>query len=303
MRTAIAILVLAASASTVAAQGAPGGLGDFQKLNSSGGVLEFNIETGRVDRISGNPAEVELIPPDPSKPALVVRASEMRFRYENEDSEPEGLVLTGNVRVRHPQGDITADSGDWNGQTGELNFKGNPVVMKRQTGGDLTAPEITFNTVSGKLTAKGGFKLVNMPLSGTPAAPEAKVESPYLFVPADIKDWPGFLTRLNEQGASADPSPGRQILAQLRPEVRKQLGNITTRQTPNAATQEVIVKELNGVLDEVDLYDADAWKGVALDADGQALLEKGAKMNKGELIRFNRRLIEAAYPDYIVRKE
>jgi hypothetical protein len=275
---------------------------NFRLLNASGNRLDFNFDTGRIDGIHGG-AEIELIPADPASPPMRIKGNDITFKYAEGSEEPEVLVLTGNVNVTHPQGNIVADRGEWNRRTGDLNFQGSPAVLKRKDGGDLTAPKITFNMETGQMSAEGGFQIKNMPLAGMGGAPGGgkQDQSPFLLSAKDVTDWPALLGGVKRQGAAAEPSPGKQILAQFDPKLRQQFNNVVSDKAPNASTQGELVKALNRALRSKTLYNADAWKGIEVPADAQALLKKGS-LSSEEVVQLNRRLLEAAYPGAIAPK-
>lgn len=293
---------------TLAAFGQEGGgqTSEFRLLNATGSQLAFNLDTGQVEGIKGGDAgaELELIPADPARPPMRVRANDIGFKYSGDSTEPDTLLLNGNVNVNHPQGNIVAQKGEWDRRSGALVFHGNPVVLKRKEGGDLSAPTVTFNMETGQMTAEGGFQLRNMPLTGVSGAGGSKQEtqSPYLLTVKDVKDWPALIGSVKRQAAGAAPAPGKQVLAQFDPKLRQQFNSVTDTQTPNQSTQADLVKALNRALREKDLYDAEAWKGIDLGPDAGELLKKES-LSSEEVVRLNRRLLEAAYPDAITRRD
>ncbi|MDX9974740.1 MAG: hypothetical protein RBU21_17270 [FCB group bacterium] len=302
MKRILCTVLLAGWALAAAGQESGGEPSNFRFLNADGASLELNFETGVIEKIHG-PAELELIPSDPSSPPMVVKGNEITFRYAEGNSEPEVLVLVGNVSVSHPRGNILADNGEWNRRTGNLVFEGKPATLKLKEGGDLIAQKITFNMDTGQMSAEGGFQLRKVPLSGMSGTPGAssKEQSAYLLTAKDVTDWPTLIGGVKKQAAADGPSPGKQIMAQFDPALRKQFSNVVDDKAPNASTQSELVKALNKALKAKSLYDAEAWKGVELPADAQELAKKEERSAE-EVVKLNRRLIEAAYPGAIAPK-
>lgn len=302
MKRFVCTVLLAGWALAAAGQEGGGQPSNFRLLNASGNRLDFNFETGRIDGIHGG-AELELIPADPASPPMRVKGDDITFQYAEGSQEPEVLVLTGNVNVTHPQGNIIAAKGEWNRRTGDLVFQGSPATLKRKDGGDLSAPKITFNMETGQMSAEGGFQITNMPLSSMSGAPGAgKAEQGGALLTAkDVTDWPALIGGVKRQAAADAPSPGKQIMAQFDPALRKQFNNVVDDKAPNASTQSELVKALNRALKAKTLYDAEAWKGIELPADAQALLAKETR-TADEVVKLNRRLLEAAYPGAIAPK-
>ena len=67
------------------------------------------------------------------------------------------------------------------------------------------------------------------------------------------------------------------------------------------ALAEQLRGELNGLLARRDLYDEAAWQGVRLDGEARELRDEGVEeLSDERLARFNRKLLEAAFSDYLM---
>jgi lipopolysaccharide export system protein LptA len=300
MRRFVWTATLAAWAAAASAQMLPGGSGDdFKTANVQADAASMNFETRQIDWLRGN-AYIELIPATPDKPTLKIRAQEITFEYAGDATQPSSIVMTGGVNVDQPPYVIQSDRAEWQGS--KMILTGNPVTVKDEKGGTYRGSKMTFDQGTGKLDI-ADLKIVDMQLGGAAGGAASKEKaSPYLFSVADIKDFQGLLGKLKAQGEGKDPSPGKQLLARLGEKDRADLARAAALENPNAGTRQHIVGKLNNALDD-NLYDAEAWKGIEIGAEAEALLKKGKSITPAERIQLNRRLLEAAYPDAIARRE
>jgi len=117
----------------------------------------------------------------------------------------------------------------------------------------------------------------------------------------DVLDW-GGLARRFEVHADASASPVHRVWERLSPALQRRIEAIPKGGVPDRKSRELLLAELNAVLEERDLYDAALWEDTALNGESHELLEIGlARLSGRETTRFNRLLLEAAFPDAIAR--
>ena len=125
------------------------------------------------------------------------------------------------------------------------------------------------------------------------------------FTPGDILDSRTFLEKVESQQARSQPSPGKQLWSQFSGDFKTRIADKDEAEAPRPRRDSLdlrLPEELNRVLANRELYAAAAWKGVRLDAETQALLKRGVEqLDDDELVRLNRLLLEAAFPESIVR--
>jgi ABC-type transport system involved in multi-copper enzyme maturation permease subunit len=116
-----------------------------------------------------------------------------------------------------------------------------------------------------------------------------------------ILDWNGLVASIAEQRAADKPSPGRRIWSLASEELQQAID----RQNEPPAEEfpiewrSTVLDGLNDVLDKPDLYDATAWQSVRLNPEARELLNARNKPQGDDIVRLNRLLFEAAYPDSI----
>ena len=118
----------------------------------------------------------------------------------------------------------------------------------------------------------------------------------------DVLDWPGIATEFKMHASADAPSPVQQIWDRLSPTLQRRLLLVPQDKAPDRRSRELLVGELNAVLEEGDLYDAEIWRHAALNGESKKLLGVGLdNLTKREMTRFNRLLLEAALPSQIAR--
>ena len=269
-------------------------LGDYDalRLDRVGryeGFLDFRIES------FSEGVDITLLSEDPAKKPLPISADRMTFTWPEGKARPSRIELEGKVIIEHPQAAVRAEAADWDFEKGLLVFTGDPI-LRGEDGQQIQAEKVVLNFREDRLTMYGARadKLYIGAASGAAAKSRAA-----LLDAGDILDWPGFLNTIKAQGAAAEASPGKQIATLLDAEAR---GFITT--LPPATLLEhtdKLLQQINRVMTSPDLYDAAAWKGIALDAPTRALLEQDA-LSAADQARLNRALLEAAYPDVIQKR-
>jgi len=125
------------------------------------------------------------------------------------------------------------------------------------------------------------------------------------FSPADIIDSQTFLEKVRRQQSLPQPSPGKQVWNNFDAafEARASDPDDEEPRRPRRDSLDVrLSNELNRLLENRELYDPAAWKNVRLDSEADALVKRGVKqLSDDELLRLNRLLLEAAFPESIVR--
>ena len=123
----------------------------------------------------------------------------------------------------------------------------------------------------------------------------------YFLRSDDVLDWAGLAGRFNVH-ADAGPSPVQRVWERLSPALQRRIEAVPQGHTPDRKSRGLLIAELNAVFEERDLYDDALWEHTTLNGESHKLLEKGLPHLSGrEATRFNRLLLEAAFPDEIAR--
>jgi hypothetical protein len=118
----------------------------------------------------------------------------------------------------------------------------------------------------------------------------------------DVTDWKQLAREFHAE--SAEPSPARRIWALMKPEAKGFVTNLLQAQWPDKYIKGQVAEELNRLLVQTDLYDADAWRGVTLPSDVSQLLEASpAKLSTADRCRLNSHLLAAAFPNLLTKPE
>jgi hypothetical protein len=120
----------------------------------------------------------------------------------------------------------------------------------------------------------------------------------------DILDWKRFMAKLQQEGKSSHPSPGRRIWELMGQEIRKAVAEIASMQYPYAYIKTQVTDELSNLLQRRDFYTTSTWKDVTLPEEAQDLLKRGiAELNEPQLWRLNCLLLESAFPGEFVKSD
>lgn len=120
--------------------------------------------------------------------------------------------------------------------------------------------------------------------------------------PDHVRDWPGLATELRARGVEANPSAAKRLWERFSPALQRRLQVMPVDGPLDKKSRGLLIDEINAVIEERDFYNADAWRGVALSPDAQGLLGKGlSNLSARDVARFNRLLLEAAFPEYVAR--
>lgn len=250
---------------------------------------------GRIESFSDG-VNIVLLSDDPNKEALPISANRMSFTWPEGETKPSRIVIEGKVAIDHPKGRVKAEKADWDFETGILTFTGNPV-MDVGEGGELRGDKVILSFDENRLEILG-LRADRLQLSGVDGGQGGKAAALELQE-SDVRNWDGFLAKMKEQAAATEASPGKQIIASLKPEVQELIKTLPA--SALLENRDKVLKEINRVLTNPGLYDEAAWQGITLDDETRALLGE-SDLSAPDQARLNRALIEAAYPDFIAKR-
>ncbi|MCC6698461.1 MAG: phospho-N-acetylmuramoyl-pentapeptide-transferase [Candidatus Hydrogenedentes bacterium] len=116
----------------------------------------------------------------------------------------------------------------------------------------------------------------------------------------DILDWPAFAAMLRQAPSSEAPTPAGRVVSFLPESTRNLVAETANGSAWDAEQKSEVLQGMETVLRRQDLYDTTLWEGVPLTEEGNMLLRYGtAKLTEREVLRLNRLLLEAAFPDVI----
>jgi len=283
LATAMALVSLAAGA-----QG-----GDFRYIRFNDGNTELDAELFRVTTITDG-ADITLSADrEGLGDRMRIRANTINIRYVGDTRELETVDLNQNVIVEHPDFTVTAAEGAWNFVTGKVVFQGNPVLTSPEIG-EITGDTIRYDANSGKVNVLNTRSRDFIPVAG------AEQSTPGKLTISDIQDWPALITQLQQAIASEDLTPGKRVIASMDQRVADLLPGVDNTEPPSETNQGQMVQQLNRVLENPNLYSAEAWSGRAVPAEAEELINRGpANLSPAEVVLLNRRLLEAAFPGAI----
>jgi hypothetical protein len=127
-------------------------------------------------------------------------------------------------------------------------------------------------------------------------------ETAYRFQRNEFRNGPEFLQFLSAQETSKTPTAAQRIWSRLPDSLRHRLHVVS----PTNVNEQIEVlrdvrSEFNGMVDSKDLYDPKLWPPNSLTGEGRRLAERGwDHLSTEEQHRFNRLLIDAALPDFVL---
>ncbi|MEA3365236.1 MAG: hypothetical protein U9Q79_06300 [Candidatus Hydrogenedentes bacterium] len=242
--------------------------------------------------------ELTLFPLNPDEMPLKIKANEIVFAWDpGVQSGPEKVDLTGQVRVDGEIGVISSESASLDIVNDRLVFDQKVAVDSEQFSG-LTASHLIYYLETGDIEMTD-VTADRVPIEGMGGETEAR--DPMLLTVGDVKDWNGIIAAIKAQVAADSPSPGKRLISLLPEEARAQFNALAPDAQLTDDMKQDFVEQLNDVLEKKDFYAPAAWEGITLPEPVQALVN--AKPEAGsELIKMNRGLFEAAYPQFIVAK-
>jgi hypothetical protein len=127
-------------------------------------------------------------------------------------------------------------------------------------------------------------------------------ETAYRFQRNEFRNGPEFLHFLASQATVKTPSAAQRIWSRLPESLRHRLEVVSpTNVNEQLEVLRDVRSEFNGMVDNKDLYDPKLWPANSLTGEGRRLAERGfANLSADEQRRFNRLLIDAAFPDYVL---
>src|SRR5580698_877315 len=127
-------------------------------------------------------------------------------------------------------------------------------------------------------------------------------ESAARFQRNEFRNGPEFLKYLASLETSHDATAARRIWSRLPDSVRHRLRDASSENVNDQVEILFAIRgELNGMLGNKDLYDTSLWTPRMMTPEAKRLQERGAaNLSDEDLRRFNRLLIDAAFPDYIL---
>lgn len=288
--TLFTLILFTLAAATAFAQGGADG---YDVMSVKAGLMKGNFNTGQMDSLTGG-AHIVLKASDGSKPDMPIKASAITFTWKEGQTTPALIKMEGNVDIRHPEAKITAQRADWDLESGDLVFTGNPVMDSPALKG-LRAEKISINLNTGAYELVQG-EVDEAPLEGMSNGGDAPI--PGELVEGDVTDWAGFINTIKAQSQAEGPNPGKQVLGQLDEQTRGLLQDVDTPAL--LENKAAILKKLNGVIRRPGMFDREAWEsqGVTLSDEIEALLDIDPQTPEQQA-RQNRLLLDAAYPNLI----
>ena len=255
-------------------------MGGYNMMDIKAGRLEGTLDP-TIDHMTGG-VVLRLYAAPPDRPSVTIQARTMEFDWPVGSSSFKSIIMTGNVRIDHPEADVRAERADWDFEKGLLIFTGNPVMnsdMFEGMRGERMVLNFEANT----------FDVDEMEAKGIPMKGSA---NPALLTADDLRDWPGWIRLIKEQADSEAPSPGRQLdyltRGKLKAATEEQL----------LATPDSMIKQLNELLQLGAFYSEEAWRNIALPDEAAQLLQQES-LDVPSRTRLNRLLLVAAYPNHV----
>jgi hypothetical protein len=127
-------------------------------------------------------------------------------------------------------------------------------------------------------------------------------ETAYRFQRNEFRNGPEFLQLLASQETAKSPSAARKVYSRLPESLRHRLHSVSpTNVNEQLDVLSEIRGQFNGMIDNKDLYDPKLWPSNSLTGEGRRLADRGYDdLSTDEHRRFNRLLIDAAFPDFVL---
>jgi hypothetical protein len=118
-----------------------------------------------------------------------------------------------------------------------------------------------------------------------------------------VFDWPGFISKLKAQVAAPDASPGKHLWSLFSADLKAKLDELPDSVGNEHVSTELVnavTTELNKLLAQRGMYDAESWRGKEMQSEAKPLLDRGVnRLSEDDLSRLNRSLLETAFPEEI----
>jgi hypothetical protein len=116
----------------------------------------------------------------------------------------------------------------------------------------------------------------------------------------DVTDWRSFARRLLAAGESDEPTPGRRLWELLGEEDRDGVRQCAAMRRPQTWITRQIAAAVSEALERRDFHQSEAWRGVPLPPEAEALLERDpARLREPALYRLNCLLLRAGFRDLL----
>jgi hypothetical protein len=127
-------------------------------------------------------------------------------------------------------------------------------------------------------------------------------ETAYRFQRNEFRNGPEFLQLLASQQSSETPSAAKRVWSSLPESLRHRLHTVSkTNVNEQIEVLRDVRSEFNGMIENKDLYDPKLWPSNNLTGEARRLAERGwDDLSTDERHRFNRLLIDAAFPDFVL---
>lgn len=117
-----------------------------------------------------------------------------------------------------------------------------------------------------------------------------------------VLDWPSLTDDFQRAVNDGSVTAQRCVWDRLSAPLQRRLLSTPVDSQLDGRSKRLLVAELNAVLGEPDLYNAAAWKNTPPNGESHELMDKGLdNLTERELTRFNRLLVEAAFPGVIAK--
>lgn len=283
------VLIILALVMLSAAAQMENSMGGYTSMEIEAGSMRGNFATGAIEEMTGG-VHIRLLSDDPAMEALPIEAGNMKFTWAEGSTTPSKIIMEGNVKVNHPDAEVTAGRAEWNFDSGELVFSGDPVVNSERLKG-LRGDRMVLNLKTNTFEVSQ-VRAEQVPLHGAGAAPGGAKSADEIRA-SDVTDWTRLIDAIKGEAKTDQASPGRQILKQLSAQNQQMLLQMDTSLL--VERKEDILRLMNSVLGNPNFYSEEAWTKVTLPDEAGELLA-AEELDKAGQARLNRLLIEAAYP-------
>ena len=273
---------------TVSAAQLEDSMGGYTSMEIEAGNMKGNFATGAIEEMTGG-VRIKLLSDEADMEDLPISANSMRFTWAEGRTTPTTIIMEKNVNVNHPDASVKADRAEWDFDSGELVFTGNPEVNNDRLKG-LRGDKMTLNLKTNTFEVSQ-VRADQVPLQA-PGGAGTAVPKDSLRT-SDIKDWTQLLNTIKQQAQAQAASPGKQIVSQMSAQNQQLLLALDTALL--LERNEDILKLINDLLPKPGLYNKTAWDGVTLPEEVTQLLAAESLDAAGQA-RLNRLLLEAAYP-------
>lgn len=133
--------------------------------------------------------------------------------------------------------------------------------------------------------------------------PQREEQSPWLLVEQDVTDWPGFCAKLYSEGNGDTLVPGQRIWELLESPTKQILKHAAESGSMQSQDRRAMLAALNAILERSSLYAPEYFTDVTIpQAVAKLLGSRLAALDRDAILRLNRLLMEASYPNRISRK-